>query len=433
MSSLKKLISMLESLEKDLTICMRCGMCHSVCPVYMETRLESDVARGKLAVVDGLRRAILEKPDGVAERLNRCLLCGSCEIQCPSGVKAVEIFLKARAIISQYKGLSPTKRLILRKILTHPNRFHRVLDFIESCQNLILTLTDPQRGTSCSRIPLPLIKKRHITPLAHVPFHKRISPLPIFFSKTPTIAIFTGCLIDRVFPSIGESTLKILNRLETGIYLPENQLCCGMPALSSGDLIAFGSLVRKNVELFGRKDYEILVTACATCTAVIKNLWPTMLEVVTKDLDLIQRVHRISEKVMDITQFLARYTKIPKSYKGNAASLKVTYHDPCHLRKSLKIWKEPREVLSSMQTYRFVEMAEADACCGLGGSFGLEYGNLSERIGFRKVQNIVHSEADVVATSCPACMIQLSDMLSRAGMGKPVRHIVELYAEDLKS
>lgn len=432
MASLRKLISTLDSLEDDLAICMRCGMCQSVCPLYRETRLETDVARGKLTILDGLRRELLDNPDGVARRLRRCLLCGSCQARCPSGVKSVEIFLKARIIISEYNGLSPIKRLILRKILAVPRRFHRILNIFARCQKFFLTETDPVTETSRTRIFLPLIGKRHIKPLATIPFRERV---PSIYqpprTDAPMVAVFVGCLIDRVFPSVAESMLTVLNSIGAGIYMPLEQGCCGMPVLASGDGVAFQSLLRQNIDVFSRKRFDLLITACATCTAVIKEIWPVMAAVECPDL--LKKVRDVSEKTMDITEFLVKYGHLDKtSETAYSERLKVTYHDPCHLRKTLGIWKEPRKILNLLDTYEFVEMPDANGCCGLGGSFGLEYDNLSERIGLRKVRNIVASGADVVATACPACMIQLADMLSRTGNSKLVKHVVELYAGELQ-
>ncbi|SFN09158.1 (Fe-S)-binding protein [Thermodesulforhabdus norvegica] len=428
MASIGKLIKMLESLEDDLIVCMRCGMCQSVCPLYRETRLETDVARGKLAILDGLRKSLFEKPDGVAQRLHRCLLCGSCQAQCPSGVKSVEIFLKARAIISEYRGLSPLKRLILRKILAVPERFHRLLDIMARCQKLFFKDLDPVVGTSCSRIPVPPLGKRHITPLAAVPFHEKVPALYRPATGGITVAVFTGCLIDRVFPSVAEALIRILEKEGMGIHLPEGQSCCGIPALSAGDLNTFKSLVRRNLESFAGEGYDVLVTACATCTAVIKELWPVMME--GEGVNISGKAKSLSEKTMDVTEFLFKYGHM-KSSEKKAGPLKVTYHDPCHLKKSLGIWKEPRRILESLDRYSFIEMVEADSCCGLGGSFGLEHEELSEKIGLKKAQRIIDTGADVVATACPACMIQLADMLSRTGKGKKVKHVVELYAESL--
>ena len=107
MASMEALARLMRELEDQLIVCMRCGMCQSVCPVFDQTGREADVARGKLALLSGLMEQMFDDPEGVYERLSRCLLCGSCSANCPSGVKVQEIFLKARAILSGYMGLPP--------------------------------------------------------------------------------------------------------------------------------------------------------------------------------------------------------------------------------------------------------------------------------------------------------------------------------------
>ncbi len=105
MGDMQMLVGLMRELESQLSACMRCGMCQAVCPLYAQTGREADVARGKLALLDGLLQEMFDRPDSVAERLNKCLLCGSCQANCPSGVRVIEIFLKARAVLAGFSGL----------------------------------------------------------------------------------------------------------------------------------------------------------------------------------------------------------------------------------------------------------------------------------------------------------------------------------------
>ena len=128
MPRMQTLAQMLRELEDQLAGCMRCGLCQSVCPLFAETGREADVARGKLALLDGLSQEMFKDPQGVSERLNRCLLCGSCAANCPSGVRVLDIFIKARAILSGYMGLSPVKKAIFRGLLAKPDLFNQLMD-----------------------------------------------------------------------------------------------------------------------------------------------------------------------------------------------------------------------------------------------------------------------------------------------------------------
>lgn len=110
---------------------------------------------------------------------------------------------------------------------------------------------------------------------------------------------------------------------------------------------------------------------------------------------------------------------------------KVTYHESCHLQKSLGVSKQPRDLIRMNPGYNLVEMAEANRCCGCGGSFTLTHYDLSLKMGQRKRDNVIASGAEVVATGCPACMMQLSDMLARNNDPVQVKHTIEIYAESL--
>src|SRR6056297_2255220 len=127
MADVYKLAQSLQKLDDQMVACMKCGMCQAACPLYAETGREADVARGKIALVENLSEEILRDPKAVKERLDRCLLCGSCAANCPSGVNVLDIFLKARAIITAYLGLSPVKKAIFRGMLAKPAVFNALL------------------------------------------------------------------------------------------------------------------------------------------------------------------------------------------------------------------------------------------------------------------------------------------------------------------
>ena len=112
MSELKKLASRLMTLDDKLIFCMKCGNCQAVCPMFGATHMEADVARGKLALIGNLAHEVIRDPEAVADKLGRCLLCGSCQANCPSGVRIMDIFMEARELVYAYLGLNPVKKMI---------------------------------------------------------------------------------------------------------------------------------------------------------------------------------------------------------------------------------------------------------------------------------------------------------------------------------
>ena len=424
-----KLAKHIKELSNQLALCKRCGMCHAVCPVFAETGREADVARGKLALLDGLVDEMFANPEGVFERLNRCLLCGSCAAICPRNVNVLEIFIKARTILVDFMGLSWKKKIVLRKILARPGLFNKEVKWMASAQKVFNKPAEKKSGTSCARSFSPFLRSRHFVPLSNLPFHS-IQPYLNSSPKKSGIkaAFFTGCLIDKIFPNIARATIASLTYHGVGIFIPEMQACCGMPAIAAGDGKTFNQLVKYNIEQFSEQNFDYLLTACATCTFAIKKIWPMMF---SGDSDIKTKINSIAEKTMDINQFLVSKTGIKASVFQSDTAVAITYHDPCHLKKSLGISNEPRIMIQANPDYSFREMSEPDRCCGLGGSFNLQYYEISAKIGKRKIENIKASEVSAVASGCPACMLQLSAMLSQSGCDILVRHPVEIYAETL--
>jgi glycolate oxidase iron-sulfur subunit len=146
-----------------------------------------------------------------------------------------------------------------------------------------------------------------------------------------------------------------------------------------------------------------------------------------------ERVAALAAKTLDISQFLVDRLGVAPAAIGPAAGrITLTYHDPCHLKKSLGVAAQPRALIQANPAYILKEMPESDWCCGCGGSFNLQHYEASAAIGRRKRDNIAASQARVVATGCPACMVQITGLASQAGLRLRVKHTVEIYAEFLQ-
>jgi glycolate oxidase iron-sulfur subunit len=429
MSEMKELLRLLGELDDQLVGCMRCGMCQAVCPIYGQSGREADVARGKIALLEGLAHELVKDPQGVQDKVTRCLLCGSCAANCPSGVKALDIFLKARVILTGYLGLSSVKKAIFRGMLVKPKLFNRLLGMASMFQGLFTSPVNDIIGSSCSRFLEPVLGDRHLMLLAKTPLHKEVPSMDTPAGKSGLkVAFFPGCLADKIFPRVGHAVLKVLNHHGVGVFMPEGQACCGIPALSSGDRQSYEKLVRANLAVFAAGKFDALVTPCATCTSTMKKIWPMMSEGMSASEQAALR--ELSAKIMDVNAFVVDKLGLAAP-EPNADAVSVTVHDPCHLKKSLGVSAQPRTVLSLNPHYKVTEMAASDACCGCGGSFTLAYADMSSKIGQQKRDNIKNTGAQVVAMGCPACMLQISDMLSRNGDRVSVKHPMELYAEGL--
>ena len=433
MDELTLLANALMALDDKLAACMKCGMCQSVCPVFGETCMEADVTRGKITLLENLAHRLIEDPDAVSDKLNRCLLCGSCQANCPSGVSILEIFMEARGIVASYKGLSPIKKAIFRTLLPNPGLFNFLVKISRPFQSLVVHGDGNVQGTaSCSSILRPLLGDRHLMPLAETPLSREIGSLNTPAGKSRCkVAFFPGCMGDKLFTNVSKACLKVFDYHEVGVYLSDSYACCGMPALASGDIDGFEKMVMHNVDVLKEGTFDYIVTPCSSCTETIRSLWLKMAG--NMPYKYRDAINELSQKAMDINAFLVDVLKVkPRSTLGRHGQTKITYHESCHLLRSLGVSSQPRELIRMNPEYDLVEMKEADRCCGCGGSFTLTHYDISRRIGQRKRDNIVASGAEVVATGCPACMMQISDMLAHNHDNITVKHTIEIYADSLK-
>lgn len=432
MDDLKRLARSLMTLEERLAACNRCGLCQSVCPVYAETLLETDVSRGKLVLLHDLAHSLLDDPEGVADRLSRCALCGACEHACPSGVDTFELFLDARAIVYNYLGLSPLKKALFRTLLPRPGLLNTLMRVGQPFRDLVLKADNNPQQTCTAPALVPFIGKRHLPDIPAKPLSATVGALNVPAGKSRIkVAFYPGCMGDKVYTAMSQACLRVFDHHEVGVFLPAEQVCCGLPALASGDTAGFEKMVARNVDILKAGTFDYIVSPCPSCTTSFKSLWADR----SKRMSAGYRdaINEFAMKAIDINSLLVDVLKVRPGHRRVSPKDKVplTYHEPCHLRLSLGVSTQPRTLLRMNPNYSLVEHREADHCCGCGGTFTLTHPDLSARIGQRKSSHIAESGAEVVATACPACVMQISDAMARQKQRIIVKHAIEIYADSL--
>ncbi len=412
----------LKDFEQVIRACVKCGVCQAHCPAYLTTKKEGSVARGKIA----LAAALLDNDTGLDKRLqddiSMCLMCGSCVSKCPNHVPTHEIVGAIRREVTGNQGLS----LIGKGVSTfigHPGLMNAAVKAGAVVSPLFLKKVPETSGLRL-RFPSPVMKDRTVPRVAFRNLFDRVPEFTEGQPDKPVVGFFAGCALTYMYPEIGRIMVDILSRMGCSVYLPRSQQCCGIPALSSGNGKLVQQLSEKNVSAFSRQDLDYVITACASCNGGIGEYYEHM------KTDLSEFTSRVIDfsvflKQQGFFETLAELTERPESER-----IKVSYHDPCHL-KNQGITEEPRQLLKMLPQVDFVEMENASSCCGLGGTFSVYHYQTSKDIGARKVPGIKESGAKLVATGCPGCMMQLQDSINHAGLTVRAVHILELVAEAL--
>ncbi len=406
------------NIREELGKCVKCGACMAVCPIYRQTSREEMVARGKLALIE--RRLLGEAGPETGElgaffrrAVDYCLLCHSCEENCSKNVRITAIIREARREVTGRTGLHPGKKLLF-KLLKGWAGGLRLLNRIGSRLQPLAWRRLPAGSGLRRRFPLPLIDAQNVIP--EIPRRnlddrlRRRPPAPR--AAGPRLLFFPGCTTRYLTPDLGLQTIQVLEKLGCEVVVPREWSCCGAVTAAAGDGETAAALRRTNLEVMERHAPATIVTVCATCGHTLKE-YPRPAGI----------------QVLDISEFLYRQReKVAEMLAGRTSSEKITYHDPCHLRKGQGVTREPRWLLQLLAGDNFVELRHPERCCGSGGSFGITHKEISRRILGEKIADLRQSGATIIASGCPGCLIQLNEGIQIQELAARAVHPVTLLA-----
>jgi glycolate oxidase iron-sulfur subunit len=416
----------LEEVRDALAKCMKCGNCMAVCPVYVAEKQEAAYARGKIAIAEAILKGELDlKDEDVQEKLFNCLICTSCMQICPSGVDVCKIMLSLRAALAREEGLHPVKKMIFAA-LKNQSLFDKAMKTGAALQWMGLRKLPGNAGYE-PRFTMGLAMKRIFPGLAKTPFRDSAPALIQAKNKKTKVSFFTGCAFNYIFPDVAWDVVEVLKENDVEIAVPKEQQCCGIAVFAHGDIDSARELARKNIDVMEKTGVDYIVTACGSCGESWQHGFK---ELLSEDPVYGPKAEYWKSRTYDISTFLTKVIDYKKPEGRVDAS--VTYHDPCHLKKVMKVFAEPRAILKSIPGVTLKEMAKPDACCGSGGSYTITHFDTSMAISGRKADDIRKTGADGVATGCPGCMMQLSEGLAKAGQDKTATHYISLLARSYR-
>jgi glycolate oxidase iron-sulfur subunit len=417
----------LKDLSTKASQCVKCGTCMANCPIYIETLSEVTTPRGKLSLIESLASGEIELSKRLQDILFSCLACDTCEESCPNNVKVGEILLAARKELVNHRGLSTVKRLFFRHVLSSLRAMPLYLRSGSLLQGLLLKKIPGGSGLHL-RFPLPFLDKKRLIPALAKNFFCDYQPLLAkAHPEKKRVGFFVGCVNNYLFPRIGETTVRLLTRNEVSVITPSDQNCCGLMAFGAGDWSSAQKCALSNIAAFETHNLETIITSCASCAATLKTFYPQMFK--DADTGTQKRVKRFSNSITDISHFLTQELDSTSALHKKLHQQKnlptITYHDPCHLKRTLGISQEPRELLQSLSHLEFVEMDDASKCCGMGGTFTITHYDLSMNILNHKLDSLEAMEVDMLATGCSGCLLQFMDGIHQRGLKTKVVHLVE--------
>lgn len=409
-----------EAMADAVGRCVHCGFCLAACPTYRVGGEEAHSPRGRIV----LMKEALEGQITAEEArpyVDACLGCLACEPACPSGVPYGELLHPFRDQTRADDGrgwLERALRSIVHRTLPHPRRAYVALLGARLARRLPAFLAPrilrPMLAMADGATPAWPSKSHGVTPAVG--------------KRRARVALLAGCVQRVIAPEIHAATVRVLARHGVEVVVPPAQGCCGALAMHDGDWATARALARRNLDAFP-DDVDAVVTHTAGCGSGLREYG--QLFAGTADSDAAQR---LAARTMDVSQFLDRLDAPeapdppgPPATQGiDDKPLRIAYQDACHLAQAQGVRDAPRRLLERLPGVTVVPIGEADLCCGSAGTYNLFQPAMAAELASRKVDHLVASGADLVASGNIGCIVQLRREIARRGLDLEVVHTVEV-------
>jgi glycolate oxidase iron-sulfur subunit len=389
--------------------CVHCGFCLPTCPTYALWGEEMDSPRGRIQLMKlGHEQPSLS--DEMVMHLDRCLGCMACVTACPSGVKYDQLLLAARPQVERHFGRPLSDRAFRRllfEVFPHPGRLRALVP--------LLAL---QRRIGGERlVPRRLRRLRGLAELAprvslRALWARLPEVTPAHGVKRGTVSLLQGCVQRVFFSQVNRATVAVLAAEGFEVHAPAQPGCCGSLQEHTGYEEAARAHAHRTVAALG--GFDAVIVNSAGCGSGMKDY-----------------AHLIDDpefagKVKDVHEFLAA---VEPRAERHALSLRVAYHDACHLAHAQGIRSQPRELLRGIPGLELVEPAEWELCCGSAGVYNMLAPEAAAELGARKAANLAATNAQVIAAANPGCLVQIARYLERP---IPMAHPIELLARSFR-
>ncbi|HKT82071.1 MAG TPA: heterodisulfide reductase-related iron-sulfur binding cluster [Vicinamibacterales bacterium] len=422
MSTPTSTFASLGEMQPLIDTCVHCGFCLPACPSYLLLNQEMDSPRGRIYLMKGGVEGRVPMSPDFMRHFDTCLGCMACETACPSGVRYAPLIEETRAAIERAQSRPAASRWfrsLMFNLLPYPSRLRvaaaglGAARLIQRHSWIVQALPDALRAL-VELAPAPRTRAPAVPETTNAKGERR-----------RRVGLLTGCVQSVFFSDVNAATARVLAAEGCEVAAPRPQTCCGALALHAGrdeDARAFAKSI---IHTFEQANVDHVVVNAAGCGSTLKT-YGSLLE---KDPQWADRARSFANKVRDATEMLAELG--PPRGARHPLPAAVAYHDACHLAHAQGIRAQPRTVLSAIPGVRLIPLAENDVCCGSAGIFNLVQPQMAEELGRRKMARVEESNAEIVATSNPGCILQLEAAARRRGARVTVVHVIELVDASL--
>ncbi|MEM2939403.1 MAG: (Fe-S)-binding protein [Candidatus Bathyarchaeia archaeon] len=380
-------------LKEQLYKCSKCGYCrdtisdelgfYHICPSYDILRLEPYCGRGRTTIALGLLEGIIPFSTNSFNVFYTCFTCGECKEICPENIDVPAIVKAAR-------------KELFKHGIEHP-KLKKMNLMIKDTHNLFGEAKPKSKWAKDLNLP-----------------------------KNGEVLYFAGCSASYTYSKIAKAAAKILLEAKLNVaYLGEDEWCCGAPTLWAGNDKLFNEIMKHNVSEIKTSGAKKIIFSCPVCYNTFKQYY-------TKEIS------KISLELSHISEEIAELMGMEKIKPTKPIKKRITYHDPCYLGRSEKIYEQPRDVIKRIPQLEYLEMPrnrKSALCCGEGIVVSKIFPELTSKISVNRIDEAMQIGAQAIVTCCPGCVTTLSKASAQLKFKRKVEidvyDLTEIVAEAL--
>lgn len=225
-------------------------------------------------------------------------------------------------------------------------------------------------------------------------------------------------MLDAFYPRVGQSSVRLLERLGVGVEFPPGQTCCGQPAYNSG--FQDEAQVAATTLLDAFRDSPRVVSPSGSCVAMVRHYIPKLFEGTARA----DEARALADKTFELCEFIVDELGVVDV--GAKRYSRATYHPSCHGTRGLGVRDQPLTLLRNVEGLELVDLPYADDCCGFGGAFAVKFADLSEDMGRAKARYAAETGADILTGIDMSCLMHIGGLLRRDDVPLRVMHVAEI-------
>lgn len=413
--------------------CVHCGFCLSTCPSYRVLGTEMDSPRGRIYLMDAINKGEGALDETAQQHFDSCLGCLACVSTCPSGVQYDRLITATRPQVERNQPRNWGDRLfrsLIFNLFPYPLRLRFLLIFLWLYQTS--GLYKLVRSTKILEKLFPrLAAMESILPrisLGNIFDNDFPETIPQKGKKRYRVGVILGCVQRLFFSPVNEATVRVLTENGCEVVIPKNQGCCSALPTHQGQEKQSQELARNLIDSFIDTNVDAIIINAAGCGHTLKEYG----HILKDDKQYHAKAKAFSDKVKDINEFLAEIGMTAKLSPLTNEELPIVYQDACHLLHGQKISLQPRQLLQQIPGVKLKEPIDAALCCGSAGVYNILNPEVADELGKQKVENLLNTKAELIASANPGCSLQIVKHLRLQGKKMKLMHPIELLDRSIR-